>query len=414
MLRSISNSLNPLFGSPRKSTVEDRFEEEKDQEFTMSSPNDITLAEFNQTLARYPALLNKYAKDTKEGVTPLQELDRFRYVEAPAKFKDGSNTFSIEDITKLVDWKLRHGAYRPGFLKKVGKNSDELVEAATKDAFDYYKTNPTDICVVINKLKDPLMGIGPATASLILSVRYPDHVTFFSDECFKWLVNDGEHKPTPKYNVAEFEKIHAAAKSLATRLRVNPLQIEKVAFVIIKETEPVLVPREKPAPSGRGRGRPSKPDSEKKIKVPSGRGRGRPSSGIVKPKPTPRVPKPPKEPKAPKEPKPAKEPKAPKEPKPAKEPKAAKTPKSPKAKAVVEKKTPGKRGRPAKEPAAEGDVAEKPAATPSSGKKRGRPAKEQTSDTPASATPASKKRKASDDAGIPISAGRGRPKKVKA
>ncbi|THV52856.1 hypothetical protein BGAL_0066g00160 [Botrytis galanthina] len=392
MLRSISNSLNPLFGSPRKSTVEDRFEGEIDQELAMSSPNDITLAEFNQALARYPALLNKYAKDTKEGVTPLQELDRFRYVEAPAKFKDGSNTFSIEDITKLVDWKLRHGAYRPGFLKKVGKNSDEIVEAATKDAFDYYKTNPTDIGVVINKLKDPLMGIGPATASLILSVRYPDHVTFFSDECFKWLVNDGEHKPTPKYNVAEFEKIHAAAKSLATRLRVNPLQIEKVAFVIIKETEPVL----------------------KKIKVPSGRGRGRPSSGIVKPKPTPRVPKPPKEPKAPKEPKPAKEPKAPKEPKPAKEPKAAKTPKSPKAKAVVEKKTPGKRGRPAKVPAAEADVVEKPAATPSSGKKRGRPAKEQTSDTPASATPASKKRKASDDAGTPSSAGRGRPKKVKA
>ncbi|KAM0140738.1 hypothetical protein ACHAP3_002416 [Botrytis cinerea] len=380
----------------------------------MSSPNDITLAEFNQTLARYPDLLNKYAKDAKEGVTPLQELDRFRYVEAPAKFKDGSHTFSIEDITKLVDWKLRHGAYRPGFLKKVGKNSDELVEAATKDAFDYYKTNPTDIGVVINKLKDPLMGIGPATASLILSVRYPDQVTFFSDECFKWLVNDGEHKPTPKYNVAEFEKIHAAAKSLTTRLRVNPLQIEKVAFVIIKESEPVLVPREKPAPSGRGRGRPAKPDSEKKIKVPSGRGRGRPSSGIVKPKPAPRVPKPPKEPKAPKEPKPAKEPKAPKEPKPAKEPKAAKTPKSPKEKAVVEKKTPGKRGRPAKVPAAEGDVDEKPAATPSSGKKRGRPAKEKTSDTPASATPASKKRKASDDAGTPSSAGRGRPKKVKA
>ncbi|KAF7961062.1 hypothetical protein EAE96_000729 [Botrytis aclada] len=392
MLRSISNSLNPLFGSPRKSTVEHRFEGEKDQEFTMSSPNDITLAEFNQTLARYPALLNKYAKDTKEGVTPLQELDRYRYVEAPAKFKDGSNTFSIEDITKLVDWKLRHGAYRPGFLKKVGKNSDELVEAATKDAFDYYKTNPTDIGVVINKLKDPLMGIGPATASLILSVRFPDHVTFFSDECFKWLVNDGEHRPTPKYNVAEFEKIHAAAKSLATRLRVNPLQIEKVAFVIIKESEPVLVPREKPAPSGRGRGRPSKPDSEKKVKVPSGRGRGRPSSGIVKPKPTPRVPKPPKEPKAPK------------------------APKSPMEKAVVEKKTPGKRGRPAKQPAAEVDVAEKAAATPSSGKKRGRPAKEQTSDTPASATPASKKRKASDDAGTPSSAarGRGRPKKIKA
>ncbi|KAJ8066639.1 hypothetical protein OCU04_005687 [Sclerotinia nivalis] len=387
MLRTISNSLNPLFGSPKKSTDSDRFEGEKAYRINMSSPNDITLAEFNQALARYPALLDKYAKDAKEGVTPLQELDRYRYVEAPARFKDGSNTFTIEDITKLVDWKLRHGAYRPGFLKKVGKNTDEAVEVATKDAFDYYKTNPADIGTVINKLKDPLMGIGPATASLILSVRDPDHVTFFSDEVFKWLVNDGEHKPTPKYNVAEFEKVHAAANTLAARLRVNPLQIEKVAFVIIKESEPVLVPKEKPAPSGRGRGRPPKPDSEKKVKTPSGRGRGRPSSGIVKPKPTPRVPKAPKE------------------------PKAAKVPKSPKAKAPaadVEKKTPGKRGRPAKAAPAGGTNV----ATPSSGK-RGRPAKD-ASATPASATPASKKRKASDDAGTPASAGRGRPKKVKA
>ncbi|ESZ98766.1 hypothetical protein SBOR_0872 [Sclerotinia borealis F-4128] len=344
----------------------------------MSSPNDITLAEFNQTLARYPALLNTYAKDVKEGVAPLQELDRFRYVEAPARFKDGAHNFSIEDVSKLVEWKLRHGAYRPGFLKKVGKNTDEAVEAATKDAFDYYKANPTDIGTVINKLKEPLMGIGPATASLILAVRDPDHVTFFSDEVFKWLVNDGEHKPTPKYNVAEFEKVHAAAKTLAARLRVNPLQIEKVAFVIIKETEPVFVPKEKPAPSGRGRGRPAKPDSEKKVKPPSGRGRGRPASGIVKPKPAPKAPK---------------------------EPKAVKVPKA-KAPAATVEKAPGKRGRPAK---AETEAA----ATPGSGKKRGRPTKD-TTEAPASSTPVSKKRKASDDASTPVSAGRGRPKKVKA
>ncbi|QSZ29591.1 hypothetical protein DSL72_004107 [Monilinia vaccinii-corymbosi] len=345
----------------------------------MSSPDDITLSEFSQTLARYPALLSKYSKDAKEGVTPLPELDRFRYVEAPERFKHGSHTFTTGDILKLVEWKLRHGAYRPGNLKKVATNPDDIVESATKDAFDHYKAHPNEIDIVINKLKDRLRGIGPAIASLILSVHDPEHVTFFSDEVFKWLVNDGEHKPTPKYNVAEFQKVHAAAKALAARLRVNPLQIEKVAFVIIKETEPVLVPKDKPAPSGRGRGRPSKPDSEKRVKPPSGRGRGRPASGIAKPKPAP---------------KPAKEPKVPKAPA-----------------AAVEVKTPGKRGRPAKVDA-EGSAVATPAATPSSGKKRGRPAKEETS--PETDTPNSKKRKASDDAGTPASAGRGRPKKSKA
>ncbi|KAB8304823.1 hypothetical protein EYC80_004163 [Monilinia laxa] len=398
MLRTISNSLNPLFRTPKKSLGLNHFEGEEAQNsnIKMSSPKDITLSEFSQTLARYPTILNKYSKDAKDGVTPLQELDKFRYVEAPARFKDGSNTFTTDDILKLVEWKLRHGAYRPGFLKKVAKNTDETVEAATKDAFSHYKAHPNEIDVVINKLKEPLMGIGPATASLILSVYDPEHVTFFSDEVFKWLVNDGEHKPTPKYSVVEFQKVHAAAKTLAARLRVNPLQIEKVAFVIIKESEPVFVPKERPAPSGRGRGRPAKPDSEKKVKPPpSGRGRGRPASGIVKPKPAP---------------KPAKEPKV-------AAPKAQKAPKSPKIKAptaTAETKTAGKRGRPAKVAVGDDNAAagSKAAATPGSAKKRGRPAKEEA--TPVTATPDSKKRKSSDDVDTPVSAGRGRPKKVKA
>ncbi|KAA8575642.1 hypothetical protein EYC84_004765 [Monilinia fructicola] len=367
MLRTISNSLNPLFRTPKKSLDLSHFEGEEAQKSNtnMSSPKDITLSEFSQTLARYPAILNKYSKDAKDGVTPLQELDKFRYVEAPARFKDGSNTFTTDDILKLVEWKLRHGAYRPGFLKKVAKNTDETVEAATKDAFAHYKAHPTEIDVVISKLKEPLMGIGPATASLILSVYDPEHVTFFSDEVFKWLVNDGEHKPTPKYSVAEFQKVHTAAKTLAARLRVNPLQIEKVAFVIIKETEPVLVPKEKPAPSGRGRGRPAKPDSEKKVKPPpSGRGRGRPASGIVKPKPAP---------------KPAK---------------GAKEEDQPRLLSKVIMLPLLQKG------------------CPGSAKKRGRPAKEAAS--PATATPNSKKRKSEDDAGTPASAGRGRPKKIKA
>ncbi|RAL67895.1 hypothetical protein DID88_008620 [Monilinia fructigena] len=320
----------------------------------MSSPKDITLSEFSQTLARYPTILNKYSKDAKDGVTPLQELDKFRYVEAPARFKDGSNTFTTDDILKLVEWKLRHGAYRPGFLKKVAKNTDETVEAATKDAFSHYKAHPNEIDVVINKLKEPLMGIGPATASLILSVYDPEHVTFFSDEVFKWLVNDGEHKPTPKYSVVEFQKVHAAAKTLAARLRVNPLQIEKVAFVIIKESEPVFVPKERPAPvvvvavvqlNPIVRRRPNLP--------PSGRGRGRPASGIIKPNPAP---------------KPAKEPKV-------ATPKAEKAPKPPKIKApaaTVNTKSPGKRGRPAKVAVEDKNAA----AAPGSAKKRGRPAKE--------------------------------------
>ena len=62
-----------------------------------------------------------------------------------------------------------------------------------------------------------------------------------------------------------------------SRVKCTPIELEKVAFVIIRESNPAPAPKEKKVPSGLPRGRPKKPESEKKVKAPpSGRGRGRP------------------------------------------------------------------------------------------------------------------------------------------
>jgi hypothetical protein len=122
-----------------------------------------------------------------------------------------------------------------------------------------------------------LKGIGPATASLLLAVHDPKNVIFFSDEAYRWLCVDGE-KASPKYNVAEFEDLFKKSKALMTKLSATPIEVEQVAYVLIKESEPVYEPKPKKEASGRPRGRPAKPDSEKKAKKPTvpGRGRGRP------------------------------------------------------------------------------------------------------------------------------------------
>lgn len=79
------------------------------------------------------------------------------------------------------------------------------------------------------------------------------------------------------YKSFEFEELYSKAKALQERLKVSPIDIEKVAYVTIKESEPVVEAKVK-TPSGRPRGRPRKPDSEKITKKPTvpGRGRGRP------------------------------------------------------------------------------------------------------------------------------------------
>ncbi len=184
----------------------------------------------------------------------------------------------------------RHGKFRPTLPKLVAKNSDEDIKEATTAAFSHHASHPTDISGTLQKIYDPLKGVGPATASLILAVHDPENVIFFSDEAYRWLCADGE-KASPKYTTKEFEELHAKAKALTSKLKVSPMEVEKVAFVIIKENEPVSVPKPKPVPSGRPRGRPPLPESEKKPKKPTvpGRGRGRPPMNGEK-KATPKTP----------------------------------------------------------------------------------------------------------------------------
>lgn len=172
----------------------------------------------------------------------------------------------------------RHGTFRPTLPKLVASNSNELIKEATRNAFTLYDQSPTNIEGVVKMLSGPLKGIGPATASLILAVHDPDQIIFFSDEVYRWLVHGGE-KASPKYNLKEFDDLFIKAKALVNRLSVSALAVEKVAYVLIKESEP---PKEAKAPVEKGppkpRGRPKKLESEKKQKPtlpPKPRGRPR-------------------------------------------------------------------------------------------------------------------------------------------
>lgn len=58
-------------------------------------------------------------------------------------------------------------------------NDDALVEETTRKAFAAGVEEPLAATKVLTALK----GIGPATASLLLSVYAPTEVPFFSDVC---------------------------------------------------------------------------------------------------------------------------------------------------------------------------------------------------------------------------------------
>jgi hypothetical protein len=85
-----------------------------------------------------------------------------------------------------------------------------------------------------------LKGIGPATASLLLSVAAPRVVAFFSDELFRWCMWDESGRPGGwgrkiKYNVKEYEMLLEKVDVLIERLGVRAVDVERVAWVLGKE-----------------------------------------------------------------------------------------------------------------------------------------------------------------------------------
>ncbi|EFQ25552.1 uncharacterized protein GLRG_00696 [Colletotrichum graminicola M1.001] len=196
----------------------------------------MSCEEFRQLLANYDLLIDSIStsKGAKAGQKTLQELDQFRFVDAPALFsQDGpKRAMNHDDVKCLVDWKLRHGKFRPTLMKLVSSNDSSAVEDTVKKAIDNYR-DMADLSAALNILTK-MKGIGPATASLILAVHYPQKVLFFSDEAYYWLCNKGQ-KASLKYSMKDYEHLDSQASKLLKRLGVGAMEVEKVAYVLLKQ-----------------------------------------------------------------------------------------------------------------------------------------------------------------------------------
>lgn len=151
--------------------------------------------------------------------------------------------------------------------KLIASNDSKIVRKATDDAFSFHDISPTSITLTIGKLTGPLKGVGPATASLILSIYDPDRVTFFSDEVYRWLCADG-NEATMKYDTKEYAAVYREAYGLIARLEVTALDIEKVAYVLVKggatEISKTLTSK---TPTGRPNAKVHKSDDKKTPKA---------------------------------------------------------------------------------------------------------------------------------------------------
>ncbi|KAF4999169.1 hypothetical protein FGRMN_2628 [Fusarium graminum] len=203
----------------------------------IASANKISLEEFNRLLEQYPSLIKRISgeKGVKNGQRTLEDLDKYRYNDALDTFNYNRRVrpMNLEDIKTLVEWKLRHGKFRPTLMKLVSSNDSTTAQDIIKQALEIYSKN-ADIeatLAVLTKLR----GIGPATASLLLAVHDASRVMFFADEAFWWLCCDGKQNSI-KYNAKEYRELCSKVDHLRSRLGVEASDVERVAYVLIKQS----------------------------------------------------------------------------------------------------------------------------------------------------------------------------------
>ena len=177
----------------------------------------------------------------------LAALDDLRYNTVPQTLaqrkSDGESFLEKSELVSLVEWKLKHGKYRPNLAKLVSSNSLAAVREATKEAFQAYDEDSTAYAKAVSRIGN-LKGVGPATASLILSCYDPVGIPFFSDELFRYLyweeAKSGGWDRKIGYTLKEYRELYDRTQNLRERLKkesrktISALGVEKMAYALAK------------------------------------------------------------------------------------------------------------------------------------------------------------------------------------
>lgn len=184
-------------------------------------------------------------------------------VDSPAGY------LTVDELARLVEWKIAHGSFFPALPKLARGNGDEVVRRVTGEAFALLLlgTSPSSSSPPPSPSADTkgerepsaqtvmaalttltrLKGVGPATASLLLSVAEGGAtVPFFADELFLWARAGFEEcgeLPSKKsvkirYDSKEYEELLGATRGFLGRLRgeggeeVTAREVEMVARVL--------------------------------------------------------------------------------------------------------------------------------------------------------------------------------------
>lgn len=216
------------------------------------TPLTITPPTFRELLDRYASRVpDKLHKLDEARYESIPAAVRARRAKAAAKSDNAEEPsphgyLTKQEVVQLVEWKLEHGTFRPALLGMARAHPEDVITSTTASAFAQLSSTPPDVSGALKTLCS-LRGIGPATASLLLSCADPERVPFFSDELYRWMLWDGADvgKGTGwgrkiGYTDKEYAALREAVGGFLERAEgdvcgeVGALDMEKVAYVLGK------------------------------------------------------------------------------------------------------------------------------------------------------------------------------------
>ncbi|GAA6060374.1 hypothetical protein JCM10212_004558 [Sporobolomyces blumeae] len=169
-------------------------------------------ARLRRSLERYDLALSTHAERTPTRSRALASLDDWYRTTLPALVLERSRSstartawLELEDLVQLMRWKLARGKWRPRLESLVASNPAAsvkrltslpapLVDPASSDrsrpssSLSSSSTSTVERRKVLDQLCE-LRGVGPATASAILSVWDPTLEPFMSDPALDYVAD---------------------------------------------------------------------------------------------------------------------------------------------------------------------------------------------------------------------------------
>jgi hypothetical protein len=163
---------------------------------------------WNRELQRYDEAVKEVATQKKK--KELITLDQWLWNEFPSDVKSRSpHHITLEELSKVMEWKLKRGKFRPALQGLVKQNSDSSVIQTSTASLALLQANKWKESL---KKMSELRGVGPATASAILAPLCPD-VPFMADE----VLEAATSRPR-EYTLGAYGDMRDSLRSIHTHL----------------------------------------------------------------------------------------------------------------------------------------------------------------------------------------------------